>query len=122
MNERHKYTSLISFIILLLIFLFSRDSLILFLVIGLIGVIFSETLMKKKYDPKIFNLVLAPFLVFQGLILVYTYLFQLKSHHEPSYVVLFYVFVLIWVVVVLLYSYFYFHRLLSKTKITGKMK
>lgn len=106
MNKRTIYPVLIIFIIFLFIFLFSGELLFLFLCLGALGVALSITLMIKNYDPRIYNLVPLPFLVFQGLILVYIYLFRFKSLQDQSYVFLFYFFAVIWIVIVPLYIYY----------------
>ncbi len=109
-NEVHiVYQQLILFIILLIIFLFSGNTIILFVCLGALGVALLLTIKIKNYNPKLYHLVSVPILVFLGLLLVYTYLFRLPQN--PSYIFLFGAFVVIWIVITSFYIYYYSQKL-----------
>lgn len=105
-NEAHLlYQQLILFIILFIIFLFSENTIILFVYLFALGAALLLTIKIKNYNPKLYHVVSVPLLGFQGLILVYTYLFKLPLN--SSYIYLFYAFVVIWIVIVSFYIYYY---------------
>ena len=98
---------IIAFIVLLFYFLFFGEPLALFVGLGALVMVLLFIFRIKKYNPKIYYLVPFPIFVFQGLILVYTYLFRLTSPQNPFYIVLFYFFVVILVMVVYFYTHSY---------------
>jgi hypothetical protein len=109
-KERIIYMELILCIMFLFIFLNSREPIILFLCLGVLGVFLATIFIIKNYNPKKSHFVAAPILVFQGLTLAYIYIFTLKSPQTPSYIAICYAFGVIWVVTVIVYSYYYYRR------------
>jgi hypothetical protein len=89
------YITFFFFILCLFRFLVSGNTLILFVSLGMLGAALMLIIYIKKYNPK-YYLVFIPFFMLQGLTLVYTYLFQLKTLELP-YMILFYFFAVIWI-------------------------
>lgn len=112
-NEAHLlYQQLILFIILFIIFLFSGNTMVLFVCLCALGVALLLTIKIKNYNPKLYHVVSVPVLGFQGLILVYTYLFKLPLN--SSYIYLVYAFTVIWIVIVSFYIYYYSKKLYKR--------
>ncbi|MGC9517435.1 MAG: hypothetical protein ACP5C3_07050 [Methanomicrobiales archaeon] len=102
------YGQVVVFVILLFTFLISGDTLALFVSLGVLGTILLLVFRIKNYNPKIYSpLVTVPIFIFQGLILVYTYLFRSASLEDPKYRVLFYFFVAVFIVMIYFYIYYY---------------
>jgi hypothetical protein len=115
-NEVHLvYEQLILCIILLIGFLGSGNPLLLFVCFGGLAGILILTIKIKKYDSKLYNLVSVPILIFQGLILIYTYLFTLKSPQTLSYILLFYSLAIIWIFPTSYYIYYYSQKLYKRS-------
>ncbi|SCG85833.1 Region of a membrane-bound protein predicted to be embedded in the membrane [Methanobacterium congolense] len=106
-NELHLvYEQLFLCIILLIGFLGSGNPLLLFVCLGGLMGILILTVRIKNYNPKLNDLVLV-LILFQGLTLVYTYLFRLKYLQSLSSTFLFYSFVVLWIFTIISYIYYY---------------
>jgi len=90
------YLTFFLFIVLLFGFLVSGNTLNLLVSLANLGVALLLIINIKKYKPKLNYLVFILILALQGLTLVYTYLFQLKTL-DLLHTLLFYFFAVIWI-------------------------
>lgn len=106
-DVKNIYITFFLFILLIFSFLASGNTLNLFLSLSMLYAALLLIIHIKKYNPKLNYLVFIPLFMFQGLILAYTYLFQLKTLDLP-YMLAFYSFVVIWILLAsLLIHYLY---------------
>lgn len=109
------YSGFFLFTLLLFRFLVSENTLYLFVSLGMLCAALLAIIHIKKYNHKWYYLVFIPLFVLQGLSLLYTYLFQLKTLDLP-YMLAFYCFVIIWILLASLLIYHLYQLYKQKFK------